>query len=98
MTTVSDVLRRAAQIHAERGGCKGDVVDDDGHVCLRHAVALAAQEVGYVNARHAQVVINEPCVRLHGSLPAYWNDHPRTTNEDVQKFLLRVADEVEFPA
>jgi hypothetical protein len=100
--TVSDVLRRAAEIHAERGGCKGSTDDAEGHICMMGAVFEALHQTDESYGSQMFTAVREAVhLAAHAVDPrldygSEWNDLPETTDEDVQKFLLRVADEVEF--
>jgi hypothetical protein len=90
--TVADVLRRAAQIHAERGGCKGDYEDSDGHICAIGALRLVvARSSSLFGEAWRQLEARQP-----GSCLADWNDRPETTDADVEKLMLATADEIEF--
>jgi hypothetical protein len=99
--TVADVLRRAAQIHAERGGCKGRFKDGDGRVCMWGAIEAAVDEQSQTVATMiTERQIEQAMQRRFATSAPYpgvdWNDLPATTDLDVQKVLLRAADDAEF--
>jgi hypothetical protein len=104
--TVPDVLRRAAEIHAERGGCKNILETDDGRVCMWGAIEAAIQglHLDYdtqYDAVHRVMAFYFPIENEWDELyPGgnSFNDLAETTDLDVQKVLGRIADEIEFPS
>jgi hypothetical protein len=93
----ADVLRRAAAIQAERGHCKRNFEDGDGHVCLLRAINIA-----WVDSLRVGSALDEIRDYLRTAFSertlwpgASWNDLPETTGVDVEKFLLKAADEIE---
>lgn len=96
-----NVFDRALEVIHERGMCKGMLEDEDGHVCLNGALnyALTGNSRQWGNMRYygfvkdvAQGLFPERgCVGQ--TSPAPHNNHPDTTQEDVELILKHSAYE-----
>lgn len=97
----ADVLRRAAQIQAERGHCKGKFEDARGRVCLHGAINAAWSEEVRVDSVLSEIraylrTAFDPADREYVLAGTVWNDLPETTGLDIEKFLLKAANEIEL--
>lgn len=106
--TVGTVFRRAAEIMRERGQCKGQLNSTNGQVCLYGALDAAAEEMGvgdewdsYWFHADSHLAFFAPSYEApedkRHECAASWNDEPDTTQTEVEKFLLFVADRADFP-
>jgi hypothetical protein len=102
----ADLAREAAQVIQKRGMVKGKFTDESGGVCLHGALACAQHNLGYALICDAVPEVADPaygavCRQLRLRFPedgsgAQFNDLPDTTATDVEKVLLKVADELEL--
>lgn len=92
MSAAGEVLRKAAGI-VERGWCQNRLEDlVTGQVCALGAINVAATGSPYMAtevAYEAQAALTR---KLDRPIP-WWNDDPATTQADVVKTFLQVADE-----
>jgi hypothetical protein len=95
MSTVADVLDRAADVIAERGLCKGSFEGPDGSVCAGGALRVALtggptnplgddQFGTYMYAVHRMTDVVDDVV-------VNWNDAPQRTADDVIAALQEAA-------
>jgi putative intracellular protease/amidase len=95
MSTVADVLDRAADVIAERGHCKGDYEGPDGSVCAIGAllVAIAGGPADPLNARqfHTYMSARDWASDVVGNAVARWNDAPERTADEVIAALREAA-------
>lgn len=107
------VLRRAAEVLRERGHCKGRFEDDESRVCLWGALAVASGTAVQSPYRLDPAFLNGEVMRAtaiaianrgvdergYDEFPgADWNDEPKRTGTEVEKFLLQLADDAEVGA
>jgi hypothetical protein len=90
---MAEVARKAAEIIQERGKATGVGEDDEGRVCAHGALALA-QEVTAVSFVARDQVLSRIRDRV-GWHVAQWSDLPTTTEADIAKVFLQVADAAE---
>lgn len=107
----AQVAREAAQIIQDKGICKGALHSLDGQVCMHGAIQdamefkylsaewfeLQAELNGSIRQKMIDMgLLPEDASWVLTPFPgANYNDLPDTTEKDVAKFLLQVADELE---
>jgi hypothetical protein len=96
---ITDRIRQdaatAAQIIRERGLAKNTLEDDEGRVCLVHAIILAVNLNGG-DVRGARKYDLQKAVRDELRVTdefglVYWNNQPERTQDEVIELLERVA-------
>jgi hypothetical protein len=99
--TVPDILRRAAQVLAERGWCQGDYEDEQGHVCARGAINLVVTGLPWEEGEHNPLATSAAWA-LAKYLNGYWaadvsdwNDAAERTEAEVRAALLAAAQRAE---
>lgn len=97
----AELARNAAAVLEQRGHCKGSLYNSKGQVCLWGAIKEAAGVGEISTSCRPDVVALRKALwdRLGGmrDFPgAQWNDQDDTTEQDVTKMLLQVADELEL--
>lgn len=104
----AEICRRAAEIVQKKGLCKGFLFDDEGHVCMWGALHEASVALygslnplfpyGDYGAIHMAIAGRVGGEFSLENFPgaADFNDLPETTETDVAKFLLGVADDLDF--
>lgn len=103
----ADVARRAAEIQQERGHCKGEYATADGRVCLWGSL-IAASGIDSIWGSSGSLPA-EIYLPIHAALSdmfpndsdtahpgASFNDKAETTERDVAKVLLQVADRLDI--
>jgi hypothetical protein len=100
--TVPDVLRRAERLLAERGWCRGDYEDEQGHVCTEGAINLAAygDPCPTEETPDDQYDVAESAakaVMTHLEVPTLvgWNDETAQDEAEVRAALLAAAQRAE---
>jgi hypothetical protein len=100
--TVPDVLRRAEQVVAERGWCRGDYEDEQGRVCSEGAINLAAygDPCPTEETPDDQYDVAESAakaVMTHLEVPTLvgWNDETAQDAAEVRAALLAAAQRAE---
>lgn len=91
-----NLFEKALRIVQERGLAKETSIDGAGHVCIRGALCLAmndCRERGaafrFVDQAASRLFPN----RASGSTSVGFNDHPATTQKDVELVLQHAAQE-----
>lgn len=93
LTTVPEVLDRAAHIIEQRGWIQGDSEDCNG-VCLTHALLLAT-DASSLRYNIVRAPLNTALGLPHlGSSLMLWNDAPGRTKDEVIKALRDTAERV----
>jgi hypothetical protein len=104
---IAQITRRAAEIIQERGKAHYVFEDPDGKVCALGALCIAQNEATlngwYLQPSRLNKLDYEVRNRVNAavkritrglSIPV-WSDNPNTTEEDIAKVFLQVADEAE---
>ena len=89
MDPIGKLAIKAARLIEERGHCKGVFSDDEGRLCIKSAISMAATpDRGRLGLRlkvdRLMPIIG--CSSLVG-----WNDAPERTAEDVIDVLVAAA-------
>lgn len=91
-----NLFEKALRIMQERGLAKETSIDGAGHVCIRGALCLAmndCRERGpafrFVDQAASRLFPN----RVNGATSVGFNDHPATTQKDVELVLEHAAHE-----
>jgi hypothetical protein len=99
--TVPDVLRHAEAVLAERGWCRGDYEDEQGHVCARGAINLVVTGLPWEEGEHNPLATSATWA-LAKYLNGYWaadvsdwNDAAERTEAEVRAALLAAAQRAE---
>jgi hypothetical protein len=97
-----EVYREAAKALAAHGMCKGVIRTRDGRLCMIGALSRAVTGAGSIFlayrddlARRAQAAGLRQAQTESPSPAVRFNDHPDTTQAEVEKFLLQAADDLE---
>jgi hypothetical protein len=105
--TVPDVLRRAEQVVAERGHCKGDFINDLGQVCPMGAINIVicgdpddleipSELSDFQRDVVAALAVGIASDGLHPhARVANWNDDETRTEAEVRAALLAAAQRAE---
>lgn len=98
----ADIARRAAEIVQERGLAKGEGMDARGRVCFVGALHVAHRERLTRFAYLSEAGLDIDTIHGHIDLDRVtyrdvmaWSDAPETTEVDVAKKLLELADRLE---
>lgn len=106
---IAQITRRAAEIIQERGKAHYVFEDPDGKVCALGALCIAQNEAtlkGWrTQSKSSRRIKLEYEIRnrvaaavkriTRGLSIPVWSDNPNTTEEDIAKVFLQVADEAE---
>jgi hypothetical protein len=103
-----EIARRAAEIIQQRGKATGHFIDDLNRVCTLGAMQVAIDELvlrlslsdeksySYWMAGSRLGDKISAVIRGQGALSiANWSDLPSTTEQDIAKMFLQLADELE---
>jgi hypothetical protein len=91
-----NLYEKALNIIQERGLAKETSIDGAGHVCIRGALCLAmndCRERGPAFKFVDQAASRLFPTRAKGSTSVEFNDHPATTQQDVELVLQHAARE-----
>lgn len=100
--TAGDVLREAVQLLQEKGHSKGHLLDSEGGVCAMGALTFTLmnhQLLGTPLSQQSTLALFRTVDKVRGRKHCNivsWNDHPETTQADVEKVFLQAADAVDF--
>lgn len=96
----SEALAQGAEYIAENGWCQNQLRDGD-KVCAMGAIHAVTLRWSKTQPDHWTVVGQDPCSRAREALVnrlgvsvPWWNDDPRTTQEDVILTMKTVAYEL----
>lgn len=102
-----EIARRAAEIIQQRGKATGHFIDDLNRVCTLGAMQVAIDELvlrvsdedsysyWMAGSRLGDKVSAAIKGRGYVSSIANWSDRPSTTEQDIAKVFLQLADELE---
>jgi hypothetical protein len=91
------VARKAAEIIQDRGKATGVLEDDrSGQLCAMGALWAAQRSFGFYSGLCVGRVSGRASRLVNWYTLPRWNDLPTTTEQDIAKLFLQVADNLEI--
>lgn len=92
--SIRTILRRAADLIEQRGWCQHRLQDSQGRLCFNGGIMAAIGMTNFVNAKPLiGLPASEFAFERLGGEPAYWNNAPERTKEEVVAKLRELADQ-----